>query len=74
MKNLLLFVLALTFFGCEETIHENKNVDIDYCEEARKHISECIGASLPDLESCDEVFAKSILDQDCKNVIEYIFN
>jgi hypothetical protein len=74
MKNLLLFVLALAFFGCEDNIQEDKNIDIDYCEEARKHISECIGASLPELELCDEVFAKSILDQDCKNVIEYIFN
>ena len=74
MKNLLLFVLALAFFGCEDNIQEDKNTDIDYCEEARKHISECIGASLPGLESCDEVFAKSVLDQDCKNVIEYIFN
>lgn len=74
MKNLLLFVLTLVFFGCEDNIQEDKNIDIDYCEEARKHISECIGASLPVLESCDEVFAKSVLDQDCKNVIEYIFN
>ena len=74
MKNLLLVILALVFFGCEDNMQEDKNIDIDYCEEARKHISECIGASLPDLESCDEIFAKSVLDQDCKNVIDYIFN
>ena len=74
MKNLLLFVLALTFFRCEHNIQEDKNIDIDYCEEARKHISECIGASLPNLESCNESFAKSVLSQECKEVVEYIFN
>ena len=74
MKNLLLFMLVLAFFGCEDIIHESKRIDIDYCEEARKYISECIGASLPNLETCDEVFAKSVLDQDCKNIVEYIFD
>ena len=43
-------------------------MELDSCEKARVYIGECINSTLPKLESCDEDFAKSVLNQHCDNV------
>jgi len=72
MKFTLIFLIL--FSSCEEILDTKKDMDVDYCEKARVYIGKCINSTLPKLESCDEAFAKSVLNQDCVNVIDYIFN
>jgi len=72
MKFTIIFLIL--FSSCEEILDTKKDMELNYCEQARVYIGECINSTLPILESCDEDFAKSVLNQHCDNVVDYIFN
>jgi|11_taG_2_1085331.scaffolds.fasta_scaffold25975_2 hypothetical protein len=74
MKSIFLVLLFLLNFICCNQIVKEKDYELDICEEARLYIGECINATLPELETCDEEFARSVLNQHCDSIIEYIFN
>tara|TARA_B100000674_G_C37836804_1_gene913260 strand:- start:158 stop:385 length:228 start_codon:yes stop_codon:yes gene_type:complete len=70
---LLYFIFLVLFYSCND-IEEKIDYEVDYCEEARIYIGDCIEATLPKLNSCDELFAKEVLNQNCENVVDFIFN
>ena len=72
MKFINLIVIFL--LACGDIKKEKIHKEVNYCEEARKYIGDCIDATLPKLDSCDEEFAKSVLNQNCDSVVEYVFN
>lgn len=74
MKRIFLVLLLTLFFNCCNQNVQEKDYELDVCEEARLYIGKCINSTLPKLETCDEEFARSVLKQHCDNIIEHIFN
>ena len=74
-KALFLFTfLAIIFFNCGEDVAEKKLDSRSHCEIALDYISECIGAKVPEIKSCDEGVAIEIVNTPCSELKKVIFD